>query len=216
MNGPDPNKTYPFEDLPYDPKTIKRTAFLKNLITRSNIIVGDYSYYDDPSGCEDFENKNVLYHYDFSKEKLIIKKFVAIASDVKFLMSANHKIDGFSTFPFMIFAHGWEKDMDMSVFPYKGDTVIKDDVWIGYGATIMPGVTIGQGAIIASKAVVTKDVDPYTIVGGNPAKLIRKRFDDKTIEDLLKIRWWDWPIDKITKNIKNIIGADLTKLKEAK
>ncbi|NGX49304.1 MAG: Streptogramin A acetyltransferase [Candidatus Anoxychlamydiales bacterium] len=210
MVGPDPNYPYPFENL-------KRTVFLKNVITKKNIQVGDFTYFDDPNGGDDFENKNVLYHYPFSKEKLIIGKFCAVATNVQFIMAgANHKIDGFSTYPFGIFAQGWEKEMDITKIASKGDTICGNDIWFGYGSTIMPGVKISNGAIIASNSVVTKDVEPYTIIGGNPAKVIRKRFDDATIHDLLKIKWWDWHIDKISRNIKYIIATDLDKLKNAK
>jgi len=216
MLGPDPKMKYPCKGLPYESEIIKRCVFLKHFITRKNIEVGDFTYYDDPNGPERFEKENVLYHYPFFKEKLIIGKFCAIATKTKFIMSsANHKIDGFSSYPFTVFGHGWEKQMDASLFPFKGDTIVGNDVWFGYDSTIMPGLTISDGSIIASKAVITKDVPPYTIVGGNPAKIIRRRFDEKTIEELLKIKWWNWDREKITKNIKYIIGNDLDKLKKA-
>lgn len=214
MFGPDLNYPYPFEDLPYQLENLKRTAFLKSLIKRKNIIVGDYTYYDHPGGPERFEEDNVLYHYDFSPEKLIIGKFVAIATNAKFIMSsANHKLDGFSTYPFGIFGHGWEKEMDMSKISNKGDTIVGNDVWMGYDSTILPAVKIGDGAIIGAMSVVAKDVPPYAVVGGNPAKVIKMRFDQKTIDELLAIRWWDWDKEKITRNIKYIIGNDLKKLK---
>jgi virginiamycin A acetyltransferase len=217
MNGPNPECKYPFEGLNYDLKTTKRVVFLKNIITNKNIIVGDYTYYDDPDEAENFETRNVPYLYNFSKEKLIIGKFCAIATDVKFITSsANHKLDGFSTYPFSIMGHGWEKDYDLTKLPNKGDTIIGNDVWFGYDSTIMPAVKIGDGAIIASKAVVAKDVPPYAIVAGNPAKIIKKRFSNEIINELLKIKWWDWPKEKISKNIKAIVGADLKLLKQAK
>ena len=216
MSGPDPKMKYPCEGLPYESEIIKRCVFLKHFISRPNIEVGDFTYYDDPDGPETFEKENVLYHFHFSKEKLIIGKFCAIATKTKFIMSsANHKYDGFSSYPFTVFRHGWEKQMDSSLFPSKGDTIVGNDVWFGYNSTIMPGLTIGDGSIIAAKAVVTKDVPPYTIVGGNPAKIIRRRFDEKTINELMKIKWWNWDREKITKNIKYIIGTDLEKLKKA-
>jgi virginiamycin A acetyltransferase len=159
----------------------------------------------------------VPYLYSFSKEKLIIGKFCAIATDVKFITSsANHKLDGFSTYPFAIMGHGWEKDYDLTKLHNKGDTIIGNDVWFGYDSTIMPAVKIGDGAIIGSKAVVTKDVPPYAIVAGNPARIVKKRFSDETINELLKIKWWDWPKEKISRNIKAIVGADLKLLKQAK
>lgn len=215
--GPLPTTTYPFEGLGIPNLDHRGTVFLKNVIKRHNIIVGDYSYYSDhfnnPICAENFENTNVLYHYDFSQDKLIIGKFCGIAAGATFIMNnANHKFDGFSSYPFFIFRRGWEENFAMESLPYKGDTVVGNDVWIGYGATIMPGVTIGNGAIIATKSVVTKDVPAYAIVGGNPAQIIRLRFDDKTIETLQKIAWWDWPYEKISRNIPAIIGADLQAL----
>ncbi|MBN1914763.1 MAG: CatB-related O-acetyltransferase [Parachlamydiales bacterium] len=214
MIGPDPSRKYPFEDLPYELDNKKRCVFLKHCITRDNILVGDYTYYDDPKGGENFEKENVPYQYSFSKEKLIIGKFCALAAGTTFITSsANHKLDGFSTYPFGIMGHGWEKIMDLSQLPNKGDTIVGNDVWFGYKSTIMPAVTIGDGAIVGTRSVVTKDVPPYCVVGGNPARIIRKRFDDRTIEELLRIKWWDWPIEKITRNIPAIVGANLEKLK---
>jgi virginiamycin A acetyltransferase len=216
MFGPDSNKLYPFEGLDFGStdSISNRVVFLKNLIKSDKIQVGEYSYYADPNGAENFEEENVLYHYEFSKSKLIIGKFVAIASDVKFIMSgANHKLDGFSTFPFAIFGNGWEKQMDITKIQAKGDTVIGNDVWIGYDATILPGITVGDGAIIGAKAVVTKDVPPYAVVGGNPAKTLKMRFNDAIVQDLLSIKWWEWSKEKITKNIKHIIGDDIQALK---
>ena len=181
---------------------VERLCFLKNIITNPNIIVGDYTYYDDPESVENF-NHNVLYHFDFVGDKLIIGKFCQIATGVKFIMNgANHATNGFSTFPFCAFGNAWK---DVPLTPgFKGDTVIGNDVWIGYNAITMPGVQIGDGAIIASGSIVTKDVAPYSIVGGNPAKLIRKRFDDETISKLVRLAWWDWPLDKITKHAEAI------------
>lgn len=217
QHGPDPESKYPFEGLNYLLENVKRTIFLKHFITRQNISVGDFTYYDAPLGAENFEKENVPYQYSFSKEKLIIGKFCALATGVTFITSsANHKLDGFSTYPFGLMGHGWEKEQDLSNLPNKGDTIVGNDVWFGYRSTIMPAVKIGDGAIIGSLAVVVKDVPPYAVVGGNPAKVLKMRFDDKTIDDLLKIKWWDWPIDKITRNIKAIVGADLDKLKNCK
>ena len=187
-----------------------QVGYLKNFITSPNIEVGDYTYYDDPDGPEHFE-KNVLYHFDFIGDKLIIGKFCAIAKDVTFIMNgANHKSTGFSTYPFFIFGNGWEKSAPQpGDLPFKGNTEIGNDVWIGYNATIMPGVKIGSGAIIASKSVVTNDVPAYAVVGGNPAKIIKQRFDDKTIDALLSIAWWDWSKDKITAHLDAIIQNNL-------
>lgn len=214
MKGPNPETKYPFEDLPYKLKNMQKCAFLKNIVQNPNIIIGDYTYYDDPDGCDEFEEKNVPYLYDFSEEKLIIGKFCAIAAKTTFITSsANHKLDGFSTYPFGIMGHGWEKDTPKGQYSNKGDTVVGNDVWFGYDCTILPGVKIGNGAIIGTKAIVAKDVPSYAVAAGNPAKVIKMRFDDKTIAELLKIKWWDWPKEKITRNIKHIINLDLEKLK---
>ena len=185
-------------------------GYLKNFIKSPKIEVCDYTYYDDPDGPENFE-KNVLYHFDFIGDKLIIGKFCAIAKDVTFIMNgANHQSAGFSTYPFFIFGNGWEKSAPQpGDLPFKGNTEIGNDVWIGYNATIMPGVKIGSGAIIASKSVVTNDVPAYAVVGGNPAKIIKQRFDDKTINALLSIAWWDWSSDKITAHLDAITQNNL-------
>jgi virginiamycin A acetyltransferase len=183
MNIPNPNIKFPLDN--YD-----RLCFLKNVIKNPNIEVGEYTYYDDFENVENFE-KNVKYHFDFVGDKLIIGKFCMIASGVTFIMNgANHLSQSVSSYPFAIFGGDWSDAMDGKTYPMKGDTVIGNDVWIGYDATIMPGVTIGDGAIIASKAVVAKDVEPYSIVGGNPAAMIKKRFSDSEIEALLRTEWW--------------------------
>ncbi|MCH8622816.1 Vat family streptogramin A O-acetyltransferase [Undibacterium sp. TS12] len=191
-----------------------QVCYIKNTVSNPNIIIGDYTYYDDPEDAENFE-RNVLYHFPFIGDKLIIGKFCAIARGAKFIMNgANHSMSGISTYPFQIFGNGWEKiPMDFDTLPYKGDTVIGNDVWIGYEALIMPGVNIGNGAIISSRAVVTSDVPPYTIVGGNPAKPLRKRFTDDIIETLEQIAWWDWPVEKISQHIGVIIAGDVGALK---
>lgn len=209
MLGPDPDDRSPM-------KGFAQVGYLKNFISSPNIIVGDYTYYDDPQGPQRFED-NVLYHFDFVGDKLIIGKFCAIARDVTFIMNgANHKMSGFSTYPFEIFGNGWEKvKPDISAYPYRGDTEIGNDVWIGYRATLMPGVRVGHGAIIASRSVVTGDVPDYAIVGGNPARVIRYRFDQHTIEQLRDIAWWDWSADKITRHLDAIAGHDLAALKAA-
>lgn len=206
MNGPNPNDKAPMRGFP-------QIGFLRNFISSPNILVGDYTYYDDPDGPEKFES-NVLYHFPFIGDKLIIGKFCAIAKGTRFIMNgANHKMSGFSTYPFYIFGNGWEKSLPgEGELPYKGDTLIGSDVWLGYDSTIMPGVTIGHGAIVASKSVVTSDVPAYSIVGGNPAKVLRYRFDEATIETLLSIAWWDWDADKITRHLEAIASNDLEAL----
>ncbi|ERT05314.1 bacterial transferase hexapeptide family protein [Lyngbya aestuarii BL J] len=206
-NGPSPNQQYPLPNQ-------TRLVYLKNIIKNPNIIVGDYTYYDDFENPENFE-RNVLYHFDFGGDQLIIGKFCSIASDVKFIMNGgNHRTDWFTNYPFPVFGLGWEVAMPES-WPNKGDTIISNDVWIGYGATIMPGIHVGDGAIIASQSVVTRSVEPYTVVGGNPAQEIRKRFEKSIIQELLEICWWDWEIDKITRNLKAICGSDIDALRKA-
>ncbi|MEL4897547.1 CatB-related O-acetyltransferase [Crocosphaera sp. Alani8] len=203
---PDPNQTYPL-------KNYQHLCFLKNIISNPNIIVGDFTYYDDLENPHDFE-KNVLYHFDFIGDKLIIGKFCSIASGVKFIMNgANHPLNYFTNYPFAIFGNGWENTMSVEGTS-KGNTTIGNDVWLGYNAVIMPGINIGDGAIIATNAVVTKNVEPYTIVGGNPAKIIRKRFSDEAISLLLKLQWWNWTIEKITENIPNLCSNNLENLKK--
>ncbi|MDF3033826.1 MAG: CatB-related O-acetyltransferase [Alphaproteobacteria bacterium] len=185
----------------------QKLVFLKALVQSPNIIVGDYTYYFDPEDPLSFETQNVLYHHPIMEDRLIIGKFCQIGPKTQFLMNAgNHRMDGFSSYPFHAFPSPWEEMPSMG--KSRGDTVIGNDVWFGYGAFILPGIKIGDGAIIAAKAVVTKDVPPYTIVGGNPARVIRQRFDDNTIAFLQNLRWWDWPLDKITKYAVAIIEGD--------
>lgn len=194
----------PDKDLKFPLENYDKLCFLKNIIKNPNIIVGDYTYYDDFEKVENFE-KNVKYHFDFIGDKLIIGKFCMIASGVQFVMNGgNHLTDAITAYPFAIFGGAWQDAMKNKAYPTKGDTVIMNDVWIGFDATIMPGVTIGDGAIIASKSVVTKDVPPYGIVGGNPAKLIRKRFSEVKINQLLELQWWNWDIEKITKYLQDL------------
>ena len=181
MTGPDKNTLFPLENY-------KRLCFLKNIIKNPNISVGDFTYYNDFENVDNFE-KNEKYHFDFVGDKLIIGKFCMIASDVKFIMNgANHLTNSISTYPFAVFGKGWENAMEGKIYPKKGDINIGNDVWIGYNATIMAGVTIGDGAIIATNSTVVKDVEPYSIVGGNPAAEIRKRFPKETIEKLLELK----------------------------
>jgi virginiamycin A acetyltransferase len=202
MPAPDPNQKFPLPN--YD-----RLCFLKNIITDPTIIVGDYTYYDDFEDVTNFE-RNVKYHFDFTGDKLIIGKFCMIASGITFIMNgANHLTDSISTYPFAIFGEDWKDAMEGKTYPSKGNIIIGNDVWIGYNATIMAGVTIGDGAIIATNATVVKDVAPYTIVGGNPAKEIKKRFTDLEIERLLDLKWWDKDIDWITENVQKLTGRNI-------
>ena len=210
--APNPDILHPMEAYP--PAT-----FLRPLAEgRSNVQVGPFSYYDDRHQTGDFFDRNVLHHYDFVGDRLIISGFVAIAYGVQIHMNGGtHAMGGFSTFPFNIFGGGWEEGFDPETWSveHKGDTVIGPDVWIGTEARLMPGLTIGAGAIIAAGSVVTSDVRPYAMVGGNPAREIRRRFDDETVERLLRLAWWDWPADKIDRNLNAIRGADIAALEAA-
>ena len=207
MQAPNKNIAFPLKN--YD-----KLCFLKNIITNPNIIVGDYTYYDDFEDVHNFE-KNVKYHFDFIGDQLIIGKFCMIASDVKFIMNgANHLSNAISTYPFAVFGNGWENAMEGKAYPNKGNIEIGNDVWIGYNATIMAGVKIGDGAIIATNSTVVSDVEPYSIVGGNPAKEIKKRFSPEIVERLLKLQWWNWDIEKITKNVQNLTDLDIDKLEK--
>ena len=192
------------------------TVYLKNVIKNPNILVGDFTMYNDfVYDPRQFEKNNVLYHYPINHDKLIIGKFCSIACGAKFLFtSANHTQMSLSTFPFPIFFEEWNLDKGdvTSAWDNKGDIVIGNDVWIGYEAVIMAGVHIGNGAVIASRAVVTKDVPPYTIVGGTPAREIRKRFDEQTIARLQELQWWDWSVEKISECIPYIIGGKIEEL----
>ncbi|SNY90454.1 virginiamycin A acetyltransferase [Cohaesibacter sp. ES.047] len=214
----DKKLTIPNPSDPYPIPAFKRTAFLKPLISSSIIEVGDFTYYDDPDGPERFEENNVLYHYDFLGDRLIIGKFCALATGVTFIMNgANHDMRGLTSYPFGIMGGDWGEGFDIEEFKAqsRGDTIVGDDVWIGRNATILPGVSIGSGAIIASNSVVSKDVPAYGIVAGNPAKLVRHRFDDDIIGRLMDLSWWDWPVEMITRHRKIIQGADITALEEA-
>lgn len=195
-----------------------QTVYLKNVVTNANIEIGDYTMYNDfVQDPLDFEKNNVLYHYPINKDKLKIGKFCSIACGAKFLFtSANHKMRSLSTYPFPIFFEEWGLDVKniCDAWDNKGDIVIGNDVWIGYEAVILSGVTIGDGAIIGSRAVVTKDVEPYIIVGGVPAKSIRKRFDDKTILKLENIRWWNWDEKQIRKGIQAIQSGNIIELEK--
>ena len=195
----------------------KETVYLKSVVTDPSITVGDFTMYNDfVNDPREFEKNNVLYHYPINHDKLKIGKFCSIACGAKFLFnSANHTVKSLSTYPFPIFFEEWGLDVKdiTSAWDNKGDIVIGNDVWIGYEAVIMSGVTIGDGAIIGTRAVVTKDVPPYTIVGGVPAKRIRKRFPEKTISELLKLKWWDWTFKKISQNMEFIKNGDLKHLK---
>ncbi|MED4287069.1 Vat family streptogramin A O-acetyltransferase [Priestia megaterium] len=208
-HGPNPTDKYPI-------KGNNVVQFIKNTTTRPNIIVGEYSYYDARNG-ESFEDQ-ILYHYEFFGDRLVIGKFCAIARGVTFIMNgANHRMDGFSTYPFNIFGEGWEKHTPtLNQLPFKGDTIIGNDVWVGMDTVIMPGINIGDGAIVAAKSVITKDVEPYTIVGGNPAQKIKERFSEQIINKLLEIQWWNLNIEIISDHIDVIVNGEIEKLEKLK
>ena len=206
--GPDPCAIHPNEAVP-------SVCYIKNVITRPNIQVGDYTYYDDAAtGGEDFE-AHVTHHYEFLGDRLIIGKFCAIGKGVEFVMNgANHRMDSVTTYPFNIFGHGWEKcTPTLDYLPLKGDTVVGNDVWIGQNVTILPGVHIGDGAVIGANALVARDIPPYTVAAGNPCRPIRPRFDRETTDYLRSLRWWDWDAEKIFRNLEALCSGDLTKIR---
>ena len=206
--GPDPNAVFP------NP-SIKSVCYIKNVVTRPNIEVGEYTYYDDIDGAERFEER-VTHHYPFIGDKLVIGKFCAIGRGVEFVMNgANHRMCSVTTYPFNIMGGGWEKCTPrLEDLPLKGDTVVGNDVWFGQNVTVMPGVHIGDGAIIAANSVVASDIPPYCVAGGNPCRIIRKRFDDELIAYLLELKWWDWPPEKIVRNLEKLCNGDLHEIRE--
>lgn len=202
-NKPNPLTIYPVINS-------NKVIYIKPTIKKKNVIVGDFTYFRDTNFL-----KNISYHFDYLQDKLIIGKFCQIGANVNFLMNgANHQINCVTTFPFYMF-NGWDhKAPTIKELPYKGDTIIGNDVWIGENVTILPGIKIGDGVIIGSNSVVTKNIDNYHVVGGNPAKIIRKRFSDSLIELLLKLRWWDLPIEQINKLIPILTNPDLDYVKQ--
>lgn len=193
-----------------------QTIYLNTIINNPNIIVGDYTIYNDfVNDPTQFEKNNVLYHYPINQDRLIIGKFCSIACGAKFLFnSANHALRSLSNYTFPLFFEEWglNKKNVASAWDNKGDIIIGNDVWIGYEAVIMAGVHIGDGAVIAARAVVTKDVPPYTIVGGTPARKIRMRFEEETIAKLQQIQWWNWPVEKIRQSLPSIMDGTVGRL----
>ena len=201
---PDPGTVFPNE--------YKTSCFLKNVITAPNITVGDYTYYDDPADPTGFERNNVLFNCPEFGDRLIIGRFCSIASGARFIMgSANHRISSVSTYPFSVFGGVWEENTPpyLSQLPFQGDTVVGNDVWLGRESVIMPGVRIGDGAIVAACSVVAKDVEPYTVVGGNPARPIKKRFGRELISLLLELRWWDMEPEALADFLPVLCDSDL-------
>ena len=206
--GPHKKAIHPNPNIP-------SLCFIKNIIKNPNIIVGDYTYYDDyETNGEDFE-KHVTHFYPFIGDKLIIGKFVSIAKGIKFIMNgANHRMNGITTYPFNILGSDWEKvTPKLEDLPLKGDTVIGNDVWIGENVTILPGVHIGDGSIIGANSVVGKNIEPYSICVGNPVRVIKKRFDEETINKLLSLQWWNWDEDRIFNNLEALVNGDLNNIK---
>ncbi|MFF3072389.1 CatB-related O-acetyltransferase [Kitasatospora sp. NPDC057936] len=211
VTAPDPTALHPLPG--HD-----RVVLLRPLVKDPRIEVGEYTYFDDPDEATRFEERNVLYSY--GPERLVIGKYCALATGTRFLMAgAAHPDIGVSTFPFTMFGGSWtEQTLDIvTALPSRGDTHVGNDVWFGYGATVLPGVRIGDGAIIAAGALVTSDVDPCTVVGGDPARPIRRRFPDADIELLLRAAWWDWPVDLVTAHVRTIMSgtpADIAAIAE--
>lgn len=206
---PDPNAIFPNE--------YGTTCFIRNAIKAPNISVGEYTYYDSEDHPELFEQTNVLFNYPFFGDKLIIGKFCQIAHGTTFIMgAANHRLGSATTYPFNVMGGVWREISTPHIeeLPHKGDTVIGNDVWLGRNCTILPGVKIGNGAIVAACSVVTKDVAPYTVVGGNPARFLKKRFDDGTAALLEELRWWDLPPEELTEIIPVLCDTDMKRAAE--
>ena len=194
----------------------RQTVYLNAVVKDPNISVGAYTMYNDfVNDPVDFEKNSVLYHYPINRDRLVIGKFCSIACGAKFLFnSANHALRSLSNYTFPLFFEEWglNKKNVASAWDNKGDIIIGNDVWIGYEAVIMAGVHIGDGAVIAARAVVTKDVPPYTIVGGTPARKIRMRFEEETIAKLQQIQWWNWPVEKIRRSLPYIMEGTVDRL----
>lgn len=203
-NGPDPRACHPLAGE-------RSVVFLRNVVDHPQIEIGDYTYYHDFTGPERFLEQ-VRYLFDFVGDRLIIGRFCAIAAGATFLMNGgNHAIDGLSTYPFSIFRQGWEAG-EPEAWPSRGDLVVGNDVWIGHRATLLPGVRVGDGAVIGAASVVAGDVPPYAVVAGNPARVVRMRHPPEVVARLLELRWWDWPIDAITANVRALARGDLAAL----
>lgn len=210
LNIPNPDSVFPND--------YRTTCFIKNVIKATNIQIGDYTYYDDDENDPTkFEENNILYNWPEFGDKLIIGKFCTIAKDTKFIMGpANHRIDSVTPYPFNVFGGAWAYNTNphLSELPFKGDTIIGNDVWIGRQCLIMPGVNIGTGSMIASGSVVTSNIPPYTIAGGNPVKALKKRFDDDLVNLLLKLKWWDSAPDDLVELLPLLCNPNLDYVKK--
>lgn len=205
---PDPNELFPNE--------YKTTCFIKNAVKAPNVFIGDYTYYDSDTAPDEFEKNNILFNYPVFGDKLVIGKFCQIAHGTRFIMgAANHRFSSATTYPFNIIGGAWAEiaPAHLGELPHKGDTVIGNDVWFGRNCVVMPGVKIGDGAIVAAHSVVTRNVQPYTLVGGNPARFVKKRFDDDLIALLQELKWWDFPPEQLADFLPHLVSPDLEKLK---
>ena len=203
-NIPDPNVVFP--------NAYKTSCFLKNVVQAPNVTIGDYTYYDDPQDPTGFEKNNILFNYPEFGDRLTIGKFCCLASGTAFIMgAANHRLCSVTTYPFAVFGGAWEENAPphLDQLPCKGDTVVGNDVWLGRESVVMPGVRIGDGAIVAANSVVSRDIPPYVIAGGNPCRVIRPRFDPDLTAYLLELKWWDWPPEKIFRNLERLCSGDL-------
>lgn len=210
LNTPDPNVIFPNE--------YGTSCFVKNVVHAPNIEIGDYTYYDDDTDPTGFERNSVLFNYPEFGDRLIIGKFCALAQGTTFIMGpANHRTGSASTYPFNVFGGAWtEATPDhMSQLPRKGDTVVGNDVWLGRECVVMPGVKIGDGAIVAAYSVVTRDVAPYTVAGGNPARFIKNRFDEELTGLLLRLKWWELPPEELVAWLPILCGENLENLRSA-
>jgi virginiamycin A acetyltransferase len=215
--APDPSRLYPDA---YGPnagliKGDPQVVFLQALVQSPLTSVGEYTYYADPVDPTGFERNNVLFHY--GPDRLVIGRYCALARGVRFIMgAANHRREGVSTFPFPMFGGDWLAHMDLfAAREFPGDTVIGNDVWLGYESVVLPGVRVGDGAIVAAKSVVAADVPPYAVVGGNPARVLRQRFAPGEVERLLRVAWWDWPADLVSKHVRTIMSGSVDELEAA-
>jgi virginiamycin A acetyltransferase len=209
MSAPDPTRLYPNLYNPHSaiPMDFQRVVFLRPLIQHPLTSVGEYTYYDDRLDPTGFERNNVLYHY--GPERLSIGKFCCIAAGVRFVMAAAaHPLDGVSTYPFPLISEEWAGDFDLfRNRARRSDTVVGNDVWMGHEALVLPGVHIGDGAVIGARSVVVADVPPYAVVGGNPARVLRQRYADADVERLLRVAWWDWPIELVSRHIRTLMSG---------
>lgn len=210
LNIPDPNVIFPNE--------YGTSCFVKNVVHAPNIEIGDYTYYDDDTDPTGFERNNVLFNYPEFGDRLIIGKFCALAQGTTFIMGpANHRTGSASTYPFNVFGSAWTGATPdhMSQLPRKGDTVVGNDVWLGRECVVMPGVKIGDGAIVATYSVVTRDVAPYTVAGGNPARFIKNRFDEELTGLLLRLKWWELPPEELVSWLPILCDENLENLRSA-